>query len=90
VIAYFALHQLGHGDIMLPIEAQLDDDTGQSSVSFEARELISHAPINPRDGSVYYDAVSCYNEHGARVKLFATDRKWLRSGEFVSISAHEN
>jgi hypothetical protein len=88
VIAYFALHQLGHGDIMLPMEARQEDD-GQAVAQFEAPCLVSHTPINPYDGSVYYDAVACYNENGVRVKLFATDLKWVRSGEFVSISAYE-
>lgn len=88
MISYFALHQLGYGDIHLPIEAHQDED-GLAVAETAIGEVLSHAPINEVDGSVYYDAVACYNEFGHRVKLFWTDRKWIKSGETVSISAND-
>ena len=87
MIAFFALHQLGYGDIMLPVEACEDDD-GQAVAQIELKDLLSHAPIRS-DGSVYYDAVSCYNELGCRVKLFAVERSWVTSGDEVNIRAYE-
>lgn len=89
MIAYFALHQLGYGDIMLPTEARQADD-GQAEAQFSAPELVCHKHSPDSEGRVYYDAVACYNEYGVRVKLFATESKWLQPGEFVTISAYEN
>ena len=85
-ITYFALHQLGRGDIMLPEDAQLDDD-GIARAEFSAPTLVSHAPRS-RDGRVYYDAVACYNERGQRERVFATETKWVIEGEWVAISAN--
>lgn len=88
MISYFALHQLGFGDIHLPVDAHIDDD-GLAVAETAIPEVLSHTPINKKDGSVYYDAVSCYNEYGHRIKLFSTDRKWIKPGDTVMFSAND-
>ena len=86
MIAFVALHHLGYGDIMLPQEAHLDDE-GTARAEFVAPELVSYKPC--KDGSVYYDAVACYNARGQRDRIFSTEPKWLTPGEWVTISAQD-
>lgn len=88
-ITYLALHQLGHGDIHLPEEAHADDD-GRAVAEFKMGEVLSFLPVNPTDGSVYYDAVSCYDEFGFRVRIFSIGEKWVTQGEYIRISAYDN
>lgn len=85
MISYVSLHQLGYGDIMLPQDAHCDGG-GCAHAEFYAPQLLGRGAPNP-EGRIYYDAVTCYNEYGQQVRIFATETRWIAEGDWITINA---